>query len=103
LASPEGESSTTALEVTDAALSFRHQLFLRAFELTKHHADAEDLLQDVYVVFVAKPPEPRGPTQLKHWLRTVMLRKHIDARRRRDDQKPDLSLELLRGWSADSF
>jgi DNA-directed RNA polymerase specialized sigma24 family protein len=56
------------------------------------------LLQDVYVVLIAKPPDPRGVTQLKHWLRTVLLRKHIDAQRRRRDQEPDVALELLRGW-----
>jgi DNA-directed RNA polymerase specialized sigma24 family protein len=73
---------------------------MRARELCRQHAevDAEDLLQDVYVVFVAKPPDPRGSTQLKHWLRTVMLRRHIDAQRRRRDQTHDISLERLRGW-----
>ena len=78
----------------------RPQLMMRARELCGHRAelDAEDLLQDVYLKFVEKTPDPRGATQLKHWLRTVMLRKHVDAQRRRHDQGPDVSLELLRGW-----
>jgi DNA-directed RNA polymerase specialized sigma24 family protein len=91
----EGDSSTTPLELTEAAIALHNGLLHRALELTRNAADAEDLVQDVYVVFIAKPPEPRGATQLRRWLRTVMLRRHIDAQRRRRDQEPDVSLELV--------
>ena len=74
----------------------RRELFLRAYELTHHFHDAQDLLGDVYVKLIEKPPQPRSPSQLKHWLRTVMRNKHIDAQRRRAQELlPDVSLELL--------
>jgi DNA-directed RNA polymerase specialized sigma24 family protein len=95
---PQRSLVATSLEVTDAAIALHNGLLHRALELTGNASDAEDLLQDVYVVLIAKPPDPRGPTQLKHWLRTVMLHKHVDAHRHRGDRAPDVSLELLRGW-----
>ena len=83
---PQRSAPTTAAELTDAAIAMRPQLFMRAFELTKHRADAEDLLHDTYLRFIERPPEPRSATQLKHWLRTVMLRRHVDAHRRQVDE-----------------
>ena len=63
------------------ALALRPQLLMRAYELTRHPEDAADLVQETYVVFVLKPPSPRSPAQLKHWLRTVMLNRRRQQRR----------------------
>jgi DNA-directed RNA polymerase specialized sigma24 family protein len=54
----------------------RPQLVARAFGLTRNGADAEDLVGDAYEALVRKPPEPRGETRLRHWLRSVMLNLH---------------------------
>jgi DNA-directed RNA polymerase specialized sigma24 family protein len=34
--------------------------------------DAEDLVGIALLAMVAKPPNPKAPAQLHHWLRTVM-------------------------------
>jgi len=34
--------------------------------------DAEDLVGIALLAMVAKPPDPKTPGQLHHWLRTVM-------------------------------
>jgi DNA-directed RNA polymerase specialized sigma24 family protein len=59
-------------------------LLLRARELCGSRADvdAEDLLGDTYLKLVAKPPSPKTALQLKHWMRTVMLRIWLNVRER---------------------
>jgi DNA-directed RNA polymerase specialized sigma24 family protein len=54
----------------------RPQLVARAYELTRSEADAEDLVADAFEALVRRPPEPRGETQLRRWLRSVMLNLH---------------------------
>ncbi|MGH2831098.1 MAG: RNA polymerase sigma factor, partial [Actinomycetota bacterium] len=49
--------------------------------LTRHEAEAEDLVQDAFMQAVRTPPEPATPEVLKAWLRTVMPR--LSARRGR--------------------
>jgi DNA-directed RNA polymerase specialized sigma24 family protein len=68
-----------------AAVGLRPQLLLKALELANGNLpDAEDLVQDAYLKFVAKPPAPRGPAQLRNWLRTVLRRRWIDLYRLRE-------------------
>lgn len=77
---------------------------MRARELCGQGAelDAEDLVGDCYLKLVEKPPQPRSPTQLKHWLRTVMLNRYIDSQRRRGDQEPDAGFDVALG-SVDEY
>jgi DNA-directed RNA polymerase specialized sigma24 family protein len=88
----------TLVELIETAIAMRAQLLLRARELTHHYHDAEDLVQDVYVVLVVKPPEPKSEKQTLHWLRLVMRNRFIDAQRRGGDHETDVPLELLQGW-----
>jgi DNA-directed RNA polymerase specialized sigma24 family protein len=56
------------------AIALRPKLLLRARELTGWRADvdAEDLVSLALLAMVAKPPNPKTPAQLHHWLRTVL-------------------------------
>lgn len=60
-----------------SAIALRPKLLLRARELCGRRADvdAEDLVGVALLALVAKPPNPKNPAQLHHWLRTVMRNK----------------------------
>jgi DNA-directed RNA polymerase specialized sigma24 family protein len=57
-----------------AAIALRPKLLLRARELCGQRADldAEDLVGVALLALVAKPPNPKTPKELHHWLRTVL-------------------------------
>jgi DNA-directed RNA polymerase specialized sigma24 family protein len=60
--------------MASTAIAFRPTLLLRARELCGRRADvdAEDLVATALLALVAKPPSPRTPGELNHWLRTVL-------------------------------
>lgn len=64
------------------AIALYPGLLLRAEELSGNWSRAEDLVQDVFLAFVTKPPHPKTATELKHWCRTVL--RNLNARRFRD-------------------
>ena len=68
--------------MTATAWALRRRLVLRGVELTGSWDDAEDLVQEAYVAMVARPPVDPSPSQLHHWLRTVMQRRRDDRLRR---------------------
>lgn len=86
--------------MVDTAVALRPKLLMRALELCGGHQHiAEDLVQDVYLALVRKPPTPRTPAQLHHWLRSVL--RNIDARRWRalhGEELPE-SFDRLMGWT----
>jgi DNA-directed RNA polymerase specialized sigma24 family protein len=57
-----------------AAIAFRPKLLQGARELTGQRADldAEDLVGVALLAMVERPPHPKMPAELKHWLRTVL-------------------------------
>jgi len=69
----------------ELAISLYNELTLRAIELTGNADDAQDLVQDVFVRCLERPPAFRDQQSLLHWLRLVMQNLHIDAARRRKD------------------
>ncbi len=101
----------TVSEMIETAIALHPKLRQRALELhTGHDADADDLLQDTFETFVRKPPEPRTPNALLHWLRTVMLnlrRKQWRKDHPRRRRPSDLEIEVVSwdvvssGWSGD--
>jgi DNA-directed RNA polymerase specialized sigma24 family protein len=59
------------------AIAYRPKLLMRARQLMGSLADveAEDLVGDAYLAFVARPPQPRTPSALRNWFRLV-IRNH---------------------------
>jgi DNA-directed RNA polymerase specialized sigma24 family protein len=84
------------------AIALRPKLLLRAHELYGFRdADAEDAVGDVYLAFFRKPPSPRTPAQLHHWLRSVLRNQRAAALRNRYRGAEDItieSLDALQGW-----
>lgn len=64
-----------------AAIALHPKLLWRARELCGRRADldAEDLVGIALLALVAKPPHPKTPAQLHHWLRTVLRNKSAQA------------------------
>ena len=58
-------------------------LLARAKELTHSRERAEDLVQDAYLICLAKPPKFRSNAKLLNWFRVVMV--HQLARDHRRD------------------
>ncbi len=63
-------------------LSFADSLHSTARHLTRNAADAEDLVQDTYVKALRFSDRFRSGTNLKAWLRTILVNTHRNARRR---------------------
>ncbi len=60
----------------DQLLTTLHpSLLARARELDPD--GGEDLLQDVYLVFLEHRPRARSEVKLRHWFRTVLLNLHL--------------------------
>jgi DNA-directed RNA polymerase specialized sigma24 family protein len=99
-----GSDSATHAEMVEIAVGLRPKLLLRALELCGgRRADAEDDVAEVYLALVRKPPAPRTPAQLHHWLRTVLQRQR-DTRLRKDYKLEEagvvfVSLDVLQGWT----
>lgn len=62
-----------------AAIALHPKLLWRARELCGRRADldAEDLVGIALLALVAKPPNPKTPAQLHHWLRTVLRNQNV--------------------------
>jgi len=88
--------------LVEAAIALRPKLLLRGLELyDRRQADAEDAVSDVYLALCRKPPSPRTPSQLHHWLRTVLSNQWATALKRRYAGKEleVVSLDRLTGWT----
>jgi DNA-directed RNA polymerase specialized sigma24 family protein len=81
------------------------KLPLRALEFHGGRvADAEDAVSDVFLALVRKPPSPRTPGQLHHWLRSVLRNQRASRLRRLfvgTDNLEIVSLDTLQGWRGD--
>lgn len=67
-------------------------LYRFAFSLTRHSADAADLVQQTFFVWGTKGSTLRDPTKAKTWLFTTLYREFIRVRRR--DQRSQSIEEL---------
>ena len=82
----------------EEAILLRPLLLKRATELARCPVAGEDLVQDTYLRFLTKPPQPQTPVALHRWMRTVMSRLHTDAYRRQlkgGEPRHPVPLELL--------
>jgi DNA-directed RNA polymerase specialized sigma24 family protein len=70
----QGATGTNLDQMASTALELRPALLSHARELTGRRADldAEDLVSVALLAMVERPPHPRTPIELKHWLRTVL-------------------------------
>lgn len=68
--------------ITDAVNEYSDTVFRVAFQYLKNRADAEDILQDVFLqLFKSPPPLEVRDERLKAWLIRVTINKSKDALR----------------------
>jgi RNA polymerase sigma-70 factor, ECF subfamily len=76
---PVARSSTASFRAQ--ALDHADALFRLAYQLTRSHTDAEDLVQDTYARAFSASSFEEG-TNLRAWLFRILRNAHIDAYRR---------------------
>lgn len=64
--------------IIDAINKFSDTVFCIAFQYTKNRSDAEDVLQEVFLKLVKKPPLTKNDGELKAWLIRVTINKSKD-------------------------
>ena len=64
--------------ITDAVNQYSDTVFRVAFQYTKDRADAEDVLQEVFIQLCKKPPQLSIDDGLKAWLIRVTINKSKD-------------------------
>ena len=80
-------SSSTAEAVPASfeqeALAFLNRLYAAALRLTRHSADAEDLVQETYLRAFSSAHQYQPGTNLRGWLFTILHNTHLNQRRDR--------------------
>ncbi|MED7828571.1 sigma-70 family RNA polymerase sigma factor [Streptomyces chiangmaiensis] len=71
------------------ALPHRRTLYAAAWRMTRHAADAEDLVQDTYARAYASFDQFRPGTNFGAWLKRIMFNQHISAYRKQQ-RRPHL-------------
>jgi RNA polymerase sigma-70 factor, ECF subfamily len=84
----ESASDTTELTATFMrdVTPLLGPLYRQAFRMTRHHADAEDLLQDAMVKAYANFHTFRRGTNLRSWLFRILTNTYINGYRKRRRQ-----------------
>ena len=65
------------------ALAFLNRLYAAALRLTRHGADAEDLVQETYLRAFTSAHQYQPGTNLRGWLFTILHNTHLNQRRDR--------------------
>lgn len=79
------------LRFEDIYTSYRSKVYTTAFRMLSHHADAEDITQDVFVRVYKKLGSFRGEAQFSTWIYRITMNCCLDHLRRR---KRDLAIQL---------
>ena len=64
--------------IIDTINKYSDTVFRVAFQYTKNRADAEDILQEVFLKLLKTPPSLTGDDRLKAWLIRVTINKSKD-------------------------
>src|SRR5687768_10758795 len=70
-----------AVEVIVAAL--QHDIFRLALRMTAHHADAEDVTQEVLIKVITRLDSFRGESSIRTWAYRIAVRHVLDRKRSR--------------------
>jgi RNA polymerase sigma-70 factor (ECF subfamily) len=69
-------------------------LFRYALILTRHHADAEDLVQETYVRAFQKIDSVRNPNSVKSWMFTILRNTWTSQKRRQKSTRIETEFDL---------
>lgn len=75
---------------------YHRLVFYVAYQVTKNHADAEEIVQEAFVQVTRSIDSLKDPEQFKSWIGRIAYTKAITMlRKNRDQQMSDQQLELL--------
>ncbi|MFX0591792.1 sigma-70 family RNA polymerase sigma factor [Melissospora conviva] len=80
------------------ALPFVDQLYPAALRMTRHPADAEDLVQETFLKAFAAFHQFQEGTNLKAWLYRILTNTYINSYRRRQRQPVQAPTEEITDW-----
>ncbi|MCX4460666.1 sigma-70 family RNA polymerase sigma factor (plasmid) [Streptomyces sp. NBC_01340] len=72
----------------EEALPHRRTLYAAAWRMTRHAADAEDLVQEAYARAYASFDQFRPGTNFAAWMKKIMVNQYISSRRRQQCRPP---------------
>jgi RNA polymerase sigma-70 factor (ECF subfamily) len=98
-AEPAGETpAQRAARFEREALPYLVQLYPAALRMTRHHADAEDLVQETFARAYASFGQFKPGTNLRAWLYRILANTFINSyRKRRREPRPAVAGEID-GW-----
>jgi RNA polymerase sigma-70 factor (ECF subfamily) len=94
---PETDAELTARFDRDA-IPFLDQLYRGALRMTRHPADAEDLLQETMVKAYAGFRSFRAETNLKAWLYRILTNTYINTYRKKQRQPAEYPTDQITDW-----
>jgi RNA polymerase sigma-70 factor, ECF subfamily len=80
------------------ALPCIDQIYAGALRLTRHPADAEDLVQDVYAKAFTSFHQFREGTNIRAWLHRILTNTYINAYRKRQRQPQRSTSDEVQDW-----
>nr|WP_084038260.1 sigma-70 family RNA polymerase sigma factor [Demequina sp. NBRC 110053] len=86
------------LDFETEALSYMDQLFAAALRMTRHRADAEDLVQETYSKAFAAQDKFKPGTNLKAWLYRIQTNAFINTYRKKQRQPKLSDAEQVEDW-----
>lgn len=80
------------------ALPFLDQLYAAALRMTRHPADAEDLVQETFMKAFSAFHQFEAGTNLKAWLYRILTNTYINSYRKRQRQPVQAPTEEIADW-----
>ena len=97
---PPGQHVQSDERFTGEALPFMEQLYGAALRMTRHPADAEDLVQETYARAYAGFHRFKQGTNLRAWLYRILTNTFISGYRARQRQPRQTNIDAVESWQA---
>lgn len=91
-------TDTSNLDFEVEALSYMDQLYAAALRMTRHPADAEDLVQETYAKAFAAQDKFTPGTNLKAWLYRIQTNAFINTYRKKQREPKISDSETVEDW-----
>jgi len=96
---PSDESAQQRLERFERdALQYLDQLYSAALRMTRHSADAEDLVQETYAKAFASFHQYQPGTNLKAWLYRILTNAYINTYRKKQREPLQTGSDEIEDW-----
>lgn len=79
----EVANGISTMRFRDVVDEHQRGVYRLALQLTGHHQDAEDLMQDVFIKVHAKLDSFRGEASIKSWIYRITVNTYLNKRRKK--------------------